>query len=78
MCLLLKQIRQSKGLTQKQLGDLIGRSKQTVSNLEKGNIKGKVSTWDKLEQVLGIPQQKLRAEGDISAPSGPSGRSARP
>ena len=34
----LREARLKRGLTQKQLGSLIGRSKQTVSNIELGAV----------------------------------------
>lgn len=34
----LREVRTRKGLTQKELGLLIGRSKQTISNIEAGAV----------------------------------------
>jgi transcriptional regulator with XRE-family HTH domain len=58
----LRQARKDRGLTQAQLGELAGMSNKTVSHLELGRVAGRVKAWDRLEEILGIPQQELRRE----------------
>ena len=52
--------RKRAGLTQSQLGAMIGATKQNISNLENGRYGTKPETWDKLEDALNIPQRQLR------------------
>lgn len=39
ICNRLREIRESEGLTQEELGKQIGKSKQWISELERGNIR---------------------------------------
>ena len=52
--------RKKAGLTQSQLGELVGITKQAISNLEVGRYGAKPETWDKLEDALNTPQRQLR------------------
>jgi transcriptional regulator with XRE-family HTH domain len=56
----LRKRRQELNLTQTELGRLLGMTKTSVCDLEKGRTEGSVRTWDKLEAVLGMPQKELR------------------
>lgn len=52
--------RKKAGLTQSQLGELVGVSKQAISNWEAGRSGTRPETWDKLEDALNTPQRQLR------------------
>lgn len=52
--------RKKAGLTQSQLGALVGVSKQAISNWEAGRYGTTAETWDKLEDALNTPQRQLR------------------
>lgn len=49
-----------KGLNQAELARKINVDRSTLCRLENGRYTGSVEVWDKLERVLGVPQQKLR------------------
>ena len=51
----LRAIRRRRGLTQEQLADLIGRSTDAVSNLERGVSLPSFETLDRLSQRLDVP-----------------------
>ena len=61
----LKKARVEAGLTQKQIAELVGLSKIGYQQIERGIRIGKIETWDKLEDLLGIHQRILR-ENDQS------------
>jgi transcriptional regulator with XRE-family HTH domain len=60
MKLNLASIRKKHHMTQEQLGQLVGLRASSISMLESGQNLGKLSTWDKLEEVLGVDQKILR------------------
>ena len=60
MRLNLLDARQQKGLTQTQIALQIGISCRTYQKMEAGAQSGHYKTWDALEQLLGVQQQKLR------------------
>jgi transcriptional regulator with XRE-family HTH domain len=60
MKLSLKNHRLTKGLTQQELGDMVGLSRVYISALERGVRKGPVDIWDRLESALGVDQKILR------------------
>lgn len=60
MRLSLLEARRAKNMTQKELGELIGLSKASISDLERCRVQGKVGTWDKLEALLKVPAKRLR------------------
>lgn len=55
----LARTRAARGLTQKELGRLIGVTASTISSVENGNVR----SWPKLRaacsQVLGVPAEDL-------------------
>ena len=55
----IKRIRTQKGMTQKQLGDLMGVSVQTVSAYESGRRRPKMETIDRFEYALGVSLHEL-------------------
>jgi DNA-binding XRE family transcriptional regulator len=57
---ILINARKEAKLTQGELGALIGTTKQRISSLETAFCGTRPELWDKLEDVLGIPQRKLR------------------
>lgn len=59
----LKQARKKcGGYTQKELAELVGVSKMTVSNWETGKTAPSIRLWKKLATVLGIAMQELEFE----------------
>jgi DNA-binding XRE family transcriptional regulator len=52
--------RKKAGYTQSQLGQIVGATKQRLSNLENGIAGTKPEFWDKLEDVLQVNQRQLR------------------
>jgi DNA-binding XRE family transcriptional regulator len=61
--------RKGANMTQGALGALIGATKQRISNLEKAISSTRPEIWDKLEDVLGVPQRKLREITEVPADS---------
>lgn len=58
----LKQTRINADLTQEQLGALIGISKQSVCDIEKGRSSGSVKIWQQAALVLGVGLSDLLGE----------------
>lgn len=56
----LKKARQEAGLTQKQVAEYLDISLRGYQQIEKGEYSGKIVHWDKLEDLFGINQRKLR------------------
>ncbi|MCD4750345.1 MAG: helix-turn-helix domain-containing protein [Thermoanaerobaculales bacterium] len=52
-------LRKDRGLTQTQLGEMIGVSQQQVVSFEKGRRKVPVSALPKLSKALGVPVEEL-------------------
>lgn len=57
------QARKGKGYSQSDLGELLGVSRQTISNWENGQSVPDVSSIKKLEQYLDIPVEELLGKG---------------
>jgi transcriptional regulator with XRE-family HTH domain len=55
----VKVTRERMGLTQEQLADLIGRTPETVSNIERGRTLPSLSTLEKLGRCLQTPVREL-------------------
>lgn len=55
----VRELREEKGLTQSELGDLVGVSRQTIYYLEKGNYNPKLTLSLKLSKVLGASIREL-------------------
>jgi transcriptional regulator with XRE-family HTH domain len=55
----VRELRDAKGLTQEQLADRIGRSVDTVSNIERGLNATRLETAHQLADVLGIRLRDL-------------------
>ena len=63
----LKTIRQIKGLTQEQVGDLIDRSKSFISDVESGRATLSADQVKKLAVALGVTETWLATgEGDMT------------
>jgi transcriptional regulator with XRE-family HTH domain len=60
MAVYLKQIRLSQNMTQNELAKKVNLNRATISMIEIGLRKGSVTTWDKIEAILNVPQQELR------------------
>lgn len=56
----LKKARREAGMTQKQIADRLGITVRAYQQIEKGDYLGKIEHWDKLEDLFGIHQRKLR------------------
>jgi transcriptional regulator with XRE-family HTH domain len=52
-------LRRRAGLTQEQLADAIGKSLDTVSNVERGISSTRIETMDKIATVLGVSLAEL-------------------
>ena len=66
----IQAARKAKGLTLKQLGDIIGISESAVSNIERGRNKPSGSTLILLCEKLGIDREWLETgEGEMFAPT---------
>lgn len=50
----LKEARQDKGLTQQQLADKLGITRQTISHIECGRIKPSIDNAKAIANVLGF------------------------
>ena len=74
----IQAARKAKGLTLKQLGDIIGISESAVSNIERGRNKPSGSTLILLCEKLGINREWLETgEGDMFAPGAEQAETAR-
>lgn len=70
----VRELRKQKGLTQEQLAEAIGRSVDTVSNIERGSSLTRISTVAAIADALGVsmsgmfesPEDQLVAERDRS------------
>ena len=61
----LKQLRQKKGLTQKDIADLVHVNRVTYTNWEKGNREPNFETLLKLASILNTTTSYLLGESDI-------------
>ena len=53
------ELRKQKGLSQKELGDMLGVSNKAVSKWENGESMPKLSTMLKLAEIMGIDGNEL-------------------
>ena len=58
----IKELRQSKGLTQAELAKKVGVTRQAVSLYEKGQIKPKIETRQKLAKYFGVSVTYIKGE----------------
>lgn len=56
----LKEMRQSKGMTQKQVAEYLGITVRGYQHIEDGTRIGSIKIWDTLEDLFSIHQRKLR------------------
>ena len=56
----LIRARKKKKLTQAEVAENIGILVTSYQNIEYGLRTGSIKTWDKLEDLLGVPQRQLR------------------
>ena len=73
----LKELRDGKGLTQKQLGDLAGMPVNTIARLERGERKPSWDTVLALANALGVSCEAFTQPPAERDPSGP-GRPPKP
>lgn len=55
----IKEIRQQRGLTQKQLGDMCGIADANIRKYENGKQNPKIETLQKIADALGVPVTEL-------------------
>lgn len=56
----LKEARRKAGMTQKEVAEHLGMTERAYQKIEYGTRIGKIENWDKLEDLFGIHQRKLR------------------
>ena len=56
----LKEARQRAGMTQKEVAEYLEISEAHYQKIEYGKVIGKITHWDKLEDLFNVPQRKLR------------------
>ena len=56
----LKEARQRAGMTQKEVAEYLEITIQAYQKIEYGDRNGKIENWDKLEDLFGIHQRRLR------------------
>jgi transcriptional regulator with XRE-family HTH domain len=61
---ILKTTRYQKGLTQKQIANELGITTRMYRYIETGDRNGSLVLWDKLEDILDIPQRQLRVHSE--------------
>jgi predicted transcriptional regulator len=59
----LREIRESKFLTQQDLAERAGVSRVVIVRLESGNVPARFSTVRKLAEALGVEPRELVGEG---------------
>jgi len=62
MFLQLRQIRERKALSQRDLAQRAGVGEATISRIEQGRVRPRPSTLRKLAAALGVAPEKLTAE----------------
>lgn len=61
----LKNVRQSRGMTQQAVADYLGVTLVYYQKIEQGSRTGDFEIWDKLEDLFNIHQRKLREISEI-------------
>lgn len=56
----LKRARLAAGMTQQQMADKLNITLRYYKKIEAGNMLGSIEIWDRLEDITGVPQRKLR------------------
>lgn len=67
----LRTIRKQRGLTQEQLAELIDRSVDAISNMERGISLPTYETLGRLADKLGLPLAEFTASLDEASPADP-------
>jgi ribosome-binding protein aMBF1 (putative translation factor) len=62
---ILRQARLAKGLTHNQIAEHLGIKENSYKNIEWGFRNTSTKNWDKLEDLLGVPQRQLRKNESI-------------
>lgn len=55
----VRQLRKEKGLTQEQLAEIIGVSRQTINAIEKEKFDPSLPTAFKMSKIFGLPVETL-------------------
>lgn len=58
----IKALRETRGLTQAQLADLMGKSVETISNFERGKVLTSLHTLERLARHLRVPIRDFFAD----------------
>lgn len=61
----IKEIRKKKGLTQKELGDMLGMTASQIGNYENGYRNPKLSTVRKIAEALEVPLSTLAIDWSL-------------
>lgn len=69
----LKRLRKEKGLTQKQLGELIGKKEITIRKYENGNISIPLDTLNKIANLLNVTTSELLSNTSKKTTNIPAG-----
>lgn len=56
----LKRARKEAGMTQRQVAEHLEISERMYQRIEDGSALGKITHWDKLEDLFNTPQRHLR------------------
>ena len=56
----LKAARNEKGFIQKVMADKLGITVRHYQRIERGETVGTIALWDKIEDLVGVPQRLLR------------------
>lgn len=59
----LYEERTRRGLTQEQVAEKVGMTKQGYNNIELGRRGATIEIWDALEDLFGVDQRELRRAG---------------
>ena len=63
----IKELRETKGLTQAQLAELIGKTVETVSNFERGRTLPGILTLESVARQIGVPLKEFFDDAPVSA-----------
>lgn len=56
----LRETRLAKNMTQQELGEMVGLSKQNICAIERGRVQGSIELWEAIAKALKTPLSALR------------------
>ena len=59
---LMIEARKTHSMTQAELGEMVGLSRQAISHIELGRRNGRTSTWQKLAALFKLSQEELQRQ----------------